>query len=320
MTRRKGSARGRGSHSATKSLLALLAVAGLVFAHSLATNALGLPDSPNWELILGALAGLGAGMLGVGLLTHAGARRVLAWLRLRASVVRFTSLGLAVAVPVLGVLLSMALLPSQELGVSPSASPRPPRFPWRPPSPSAFYVMRDSDLQPPLKTFGDVAAQLEEMLRTRGYTEYAWYAVPKGFALVTRLERMRDDASSDAPPRRWEPEITAMGIRDFSIASYVWRLTRSEPGRYRVLVFVATPRRVILGGKSPTRLEAERWLGEGLVDGLPNYIGTRPWRGAVTALVYEFVQPAQSEPTKFVEKSTHLGYDHLVHAGILHSS
>ena len=82
-----------------------------------------------------------------------------------------------------------------------------PEFPWPPPPPSATAEIRCEQLR--LKTrltsFGDVDRRLSEALDANGYCERRYYAVPDGFALVTRIEQINDDGTPQRQIAAVEP-------------------------------------------------------------------------------------------------------------------
>jgi hypothetical protein len=73
-------------------------------------------------------------------------------------------------------------------------------------------------------------------IKTAGELQRAYYAVPNGYAIVTRVEQIRKDGKSEPPPYRFSDEIPPP--RD--LQGYLAGLFTSRPGYYRIIVFIAT--------------------------------------------------------------------------------
>lgn len=123
-----------------------------------------------------------------------------------------------------------------SVGTKPSGI-RIPSFPWPPPAASADEVIPRATLEQGAipKSLGDVEARLASALRANGYVERSYYAVPDGFALVTRLEQIGSDGTSKPPPGRWS--LSSRSASDFTLSDYVRALFTADPGYYRVIVF-----------------------------------------------------------------------------------
>lgn len=193
-----------------------------------------------------------------------------------------------------------------------------PAFPWPPALasastkiPSAFLVSDDfSD------TLVQVAGTLENALENAGYNERSYYAVPDGFALVTRLEQVNPDGSPSPLPDRWAVQMTTPKV--FSLASYLQALFTAQEGHFRIIAFVVTsapfaqnPNRVVM------REDAMEWLAVGSHT-LPASIGSLPYsqRHYCVALVYEFEQPTRNHEASFKMLSALSGIEHLKKAQI----
>jgi hypothetical protein len=145
----------------------------------------------------------------------------------------------------------------------------------------------------------DVDARLNEALGKAGYFEKSYYAVPGGFALVTRLEQMNPDGTPKPEPQRWAAEIGP--LREFSLSAYLRALFTSNPGYFRVIAFIVTPHPFSYAGARVNREDAIRWLQEGL-NKLPSSIGESQYSAdhSCTALIYEFEKsdPNQAARTR----------------------
>lgn len=168
-----------------------------------------------------------------------------------------------------------------------------PNFPWPPPKPSAMIPIPDAPLRQLVgsdSTLGALDDRLRKVIEAGGYLESSYFAVPDGFAFVTRLEQIEEDGTPKAGTKRWEPEVGPM--RGFSLSGYLKSLFTAEKGYYRILVFVVSPHPVFASPtKTVSQKEANAWLVEG-ASNLPGSIKKRPYGPDVTctALIYEFEQ------------------------------
>jgi hypothetical protein len=79
-----------------------------------------------------------------------------------------------------------------------------PAFPWPPPRYSAFAtIVREWVAEGSAPALGLVGRRLETAFDRAGYGERSYYWVPGGFALVSRIEQIRADATPVDPPARW---------------------------------------------------------------------------------------------------------------------
>lgn len=194
-----------------------------------------------------------------------------------------------------------------------------PIFPWPPPQASATADVPLRLLQRPdrsLRQMSDVNDVLEMALEADGYSERSYYSIPRGFALVTRLEQT--DAAGHPLPgsRRW---ATAPGpASEFNIARYIEALLRGTPGHFRVIVFGVTAEPFSQTATPVTRQEALSWLSRGL-NSLPELIGNQPIddRLRITVLVYEFELSDVGGPPTLATPGRLSGADHLMASGIL---
>lgn len=201
--------------------------------------------------------------------------------------------------------------------VAPAAGVTPmPRFPWPPPKPAAFGVIPRGLIQAPgikIETLGAVADRIDSALIASGYAERSFHAAPNGFAMVTRLERIRPDGRPDLD-RRW---LGVAEATEFSLERYLTALFFGDPGRYRLIVFVVTDQTFAATGKPLTSKEGDKLLTGGYVT-LPSRFDALPFtaRHDVTALVYEFEKPEGGEVRR-VERSRLSALDHLNGADLI---
>jgi hypothetical protein len=165
--------------------------------------------------------------------------------------------------------------------------------PWPPPTPSEWAVIPNQRLLLGLgsaPTLADVSDKLVRSLTTAGYSEYSFYRVPKGFAVVARIERFdENDASPASDDVRFEAPDAE---KPFSFTGYVQQLfLKARPGFYRFIVFVVCDGPVATGDGQLTARRAETMLARG-DSALPaSFASVRYTRSFQTeALIYEFMK------------------------------
>lgn len=181
-------------------------------------------------------------------------------------------------------------------------------FPWPPPAPSTSYQLPNASFGAS-GTMGEVAQSITRALESSGYVERRYYKLPvEGLALVTRLERINVDGSPAAP--RW---LTTEGARP-NLYLLVRGLFVTDPGHYRVIVFLITKE---LPGRKPEDVpiaQAKAWLKGGL-DDVPADAGALPYaNGRTIAYIYDFVSNGR---TFVLDREPLPGKDQLTKAGVL---
>ncbi|QDV16945.1 hypothetical protein Pan153_15790 [Gimesia panareensis] len=192
-------------------------------------------------------------------------------------------------------------------------------FPWPPPKASAQYVIPETYFQDgsgKQVLVKDVDQKICDALTDQGYSERSYFAVPGGFALVTRLEQFDKDGKSKTPPDRWVTDMAPM--REFSLGDYIRALFTASPGYYRVIVFIVTPVLFDQTDQKVEREEAMAWLRSGL-NSLPDDVGAQEYSESheCTALIYEFKQPAKGTEAEINLPGQLSGLEHLTKAGLL---
>ncbi len=181
-----------------------------------------------------------------------------------------------------------------------------PEFPWPPPKASATDVIPPEFFRKPSggETFlRDVERKIHGALESCKYFDKSYYAVPDGFAMVTRLEQINSDGTSKKPPDRWMPEVQPLGLK-FSLRDYLTRLFTASEGHFRIIVFVVTPHPFSQANVTISRDDAIGWLRGGGLNVLPDSIGGLRYteKYSCTALIYEFVKiPDKEAEMKFEE-------------------
>jgi hypothetical protein len=198
-------------------------------------------------------------------------------------------------------------------GVEPGQTLR--LLPWPPPRASSQSVLRIkvSGSSPKL---GDVDAVLKAALDGAGYDERSYLGVPRGFAIVTRLEQTSEDGRPLGGTERWATEVRRRAER-FSVESYLRQLMLSgRTGYFRVLVFVVTPLAFSQAAEPPTRERAIEFVTMG-ANRLPADVAAVEYSSdyTCTALVYEFEQVNASAAIRLPGRLT--ARMHLASASLL---
>jgi hypothetical protein len=173
--------------------------------------------------------------------------------------------------------------------------------PWRRGVPvsdgSRSYYYFGVDLPQLWSTRGPLLAHVDAVLvnalTSAGYGELSYYAVPEGFALVTRMEQINPDGTPST--ERWpsdgrEPQ--------FSIAHFIRQLLYAPPGLYRVVVFIVSPAAFTPSPETVSGAQAQGWVSGG-ANVLPRPLSLKRYSSdhTCTALIYEFERaddPAKS--------------------------
>lgn len=166
-------------------------------------------------------------------------------------------------------------------------------------------------------TLESVSDQLDYELERRGY-ESGFFCVPGGFALATKLERIRDDKRPYPGDARWVTDPQGLlDLREgFSIRRVFDALVNADPGRYRMMIFYVTDRQVTPTNQPPTT--AILSLPDNAPDEVPAYFDELPYTAGhrVRVLVYEFARPAVGASPGVVRPTVSTRM-HLRRAGLL---
>ena len=168
---------------------------------------------------------------------------------------------------------------------------------------------------------GDVDVIIAKALDSCGYYERSYFAIPNGFALVARLERINQDATSKQGIARWDLRINK--TNGFSLKDYLEALIYGNPGYFRVIVFVIHDQPFKSVNVKISREQALHWLDSGLTflpPGIRNLrINTSHY---CTSLIYEFELPDSGTAPKLLYPGKHTGKMHLIRSNLwdfLHS-
>jgi hypothetical protein len=169
----------------------------------------------------------------------------------------------------------------------------------------------------PGATLQTVSEDLLAALDEAGYVEHGFFCVPGGFALATRLERIREDKRPFPGDARWNTGPNPLlSLRDgFSLSKIIDGLINADPGRYRMILFYVTDR-VVRPTNQPAPSDLGNLPGRGS-DELPGNFEDYPYTDAyrVRALVYEFARPSVAAPPGFVPQTVPARI-HLRRAGL----
>jgi hypothetical protein len=192
-------------------------------------------------------------------------------------------------------------------------------FPWPPPKASSWMTLKPELLHEPGKvaSLRDVSRRIEAAFRRAGYIEWSYYAVPKGFAIVSQLEQYQPDGTPLKEPDRWSIKVPAPRV--FSLDSYIKALFTANQGRFRIVALIVTSDPVTQDSKTKiTREEALKWVGEG-ANKLPKEYERIPFGDDVdcTALIYEFEQASRDAKPKFQDPGLLSAPTHLAKARLL---
>ncbi len=194
-----------------------------------------------------------------------------------------------------------------------------PQFPWPPPEASTSAILpneffHESSGKIVLLRYVDTC--LSDALGNADYGDKCYYAVPDGFALVTRLEQINDDGTSKPEPDRWASEMGP--LRNFSLSAYLKALFTNKPGLFRIIVFIVTPHPFSQSEAKVSRDEAIEWLHQGL-NKLPKSIGKLEYTEeyTCTALIYEFEKKQGKDTAKTVIPGRLSASTHLVSSEIM---
>jgi hypothetical protein len=190
-----------------------------------------------------------------------------------------------------------------------------PQFSWPPPKASAENTIPDKWIRTGITTtLADVADKFEKALKLADYGQWSYYAVPRGFALATHLEKIEADGTPLAGADRWKIGNPSLG--NLSLFDFIAALARAPAGDYRAIVFVVTDAPWTQSASAPGEAEIEGWATGGL-NVLPASIGTMPFSAGyrAQALVYQFRKRGSAE-AEYVLPSPVSGETHLERGGI----
>lgn len=160
------------------------------------------------------------------------------------------------------------------------------------PPPKGYLLARGSEYLPSIIeaeeiSLGEIDQIISTALQENGYDDKSYFAVPEGFALVTRIEQINLDGRPKEDPDRWSIELTP--LRKFHLRDYIRALRYAQVGHYRLIIFIVTPYSFSPASRGELELnEATEWFKEG-ANSLPLNIANRQLSSVdVNVLIYEF--------------------------------
>jgi|GEM_PF-2874012 len=191
-----------------------------------------------------------------------------------------------------------------------------PRFPFPPPMATATQTISRKIFENH-HTFGVVNETIVECLDESGYvsSKRQYYAVPNGYALVTRLEKINEDGSPRAGAERWEAKVKST-FKEFSILDYLKALVIGEEANFRVLVFMITDIPLTQSDEITEMDTAKSWLKKGM-NALPDELAALEFtpQHKVNLLLYEFTQHESGKATLLQESRVGIE-EQMVNTGI----
>jgi hypothetical protein len=198
--------------------------------------------------------------------------------------------------------------------VAASALAAPPNPMWPVPLPSGHQELTNWRLGGAgLATMGQVANKLEAALQAVGYVDRGYYSIPGGFALVTRVEQINPDGTTKPMPDRFSSVLSG----PHTLADYLKELFTTQPGYYRILVFVVTDQTIPYTGEHVDQSVANGWLrsASSLPDGLASEVA-KP-TAKCTVMIYEFENSGASDtPATLMPNLSVSTEDHLRKSGV----
>ncbi len=197
-------------------------------------------------------------------------------------------------------------------GIPPSM----PAFPFPPPDASAHYSLPNGYFRDSISLY-DVNTQLLAALEACYYYENSYHQIPKGFAMVTRIEKIKEDGTPYPDTERWEAHQPIPSDTPFSFFAYFRSLFQAKIGTYRIIVFLVTSEGIHETKDKMSMVAAKNYLSGGWKT-LPNEFKEMEFTDDYhcAALIYEFVKHEHEEAI-LVTESKHLGKTHLEKSNFL---
>ena len=156
---------------------------------------------------------------------------------------------------------------------------------WPPPPASTRAVIPQEYFQAK-KNLGQVYNQLRAAILKCNYKEFRLFGIEKGFAILTRLERIEKDGTPSNADRWGRGKQYPS-----SLSEYLSALLMGTEGNFRVIMFIVTPLTNFRDNGTPmlTAGKADQMYNEGgLV--LPPEVANLPVGHYVHVLIYQFMK------------------------------
>lgn len=164
-------------------------------------------------------------------------------------------------------------------------------------------------------SLGTAGSRLQAAFESAGYLEHSYYAVPGGFAIVTRIEQMDSAGNRLRGSARYE--LPGQRTRD-SLTNILYSLfVNAPPGYYRYIVVVVSVRPFATRNRLLDDDEALRRL-RGGANRLSSVYRRVPFTEDynVDALIYEFRWDGGDNPVRMLEPGRVSPQDHLTRTGL----
>lgn len=157
----------------------------------------------------------------------------------------------------------------------------------------------------------DAGAYLLRGVRQAGFDHFGFFGVRDGFALMTRIERIRNDGTPH--PSRWSTGPRGLLEADdlTSLSKLLRALRYANNGRFRVILLYVSPHSPAYASVSLPPVDA----GGASLTGDFRQMPFSP-DVAVRVLVYEFVKTSTGVRLVPSSQSQFSGTDHLRNAGV----
>ena len=193
-------------------------------------------------------------------------------------------------------------------------------LPWPLPTPTWRFALPRQllGLDTPGSTLGSAHTRLATALRRAQFASWSTYAVGSdGFAVVTPMESITAEGKALEGGARWISDRLPPSEGDSWLERYLRALVTARAGRYRILLFLLTPRTIRLADAA---MEAKE--GQGLLLGGDSRFRAEIARRPLTSnhqlavLIYEFRRAGEGGPAVFLRQSEVIPAKHLSGAGL----
>ncbi|MES2276661.1 MAG: hypothetical protein V4592_11615 [Bacteroidota bacterium] len=181
-------------------------------------------------------------------------------------------------------------------------------FPFPPPKGYSLQILQ-RELFEKCATLKDVNRILLSAINKCGYDDHSYYAIPNGFALVTKIEEINSDGTSVAGDARFSLNVhDKMSVFNFFVA---------RKGYFRVFAFIVTNEAFKPTNDVVNQQMAEDWVESGS-NMLPAQIGAKKFTEdyACSVIVYEFNAPDANKKLNLVIPAKLSAKVHLVKSNI----
>jgi hypothetical protein len=161
--------------------------------------------------------------------------------------------------------------------------------------------------------YGGIDTKLSRVLQKAGY-EFSYFRLPKGFAIVTKLEQHDSEGVPLSDLNRWK--TSPVRLNNFNLDVYMKALFGCTPGNFRIFAFLVSPDPLTTEKQSIEWGEAIAWLRQG-ADRLPDaLLKTQANNALIKTWVYEFQMTLGAAQGDFLKNGLMSAEKHLEKSGI----